>query len=51
MGHAQPLFVYFLNMMTNIVENLTINRKNVDGVLGIRTRDARRVGADGSTEI
>ena len=34
---------------TNIVHNLTI--KSVDGVLGIRNRDRRVVGADESTEL
>ena len=40
MGQDQPLFVYFrpfLNTRTNIVQNLTINGKSIDGVLGIQT--------------
>ena len=39
-------FVYFrpfLNTMTNIVQNLTVNGRCIDGVLGFRTRD-RKVG-------
>ena len=41
------LFVYFhpiLNTMTNIVQNL--HGKSIDGILEIRTRDRRIVGAD-----
>ena len=41
-GKNRPFFVYFisfLNTMTNIVQNLTIGGKGVDGVLWIRTRD------------
>ena len=52
MCQTRPLFVYFrsfLNTMTNIVQHLTL--KSIDGVLGIRTRDCRMVGADESTEL
>ena len=34
-----------------IVQNLTLNGKSIDGVLGIRTRDHRMIGADESTEL
>ena len=37
--------------MKNIVQNLTINGRGIDGVQGIRTRDRRMVGADESTEL
>ena len=37
--------------MTSIVQNLTINGRSIDGVLGIRTRDRSMVGADKSTEL
>ena len=36
--------------MTNVVQ-WTINRKSVDGGLGIRTRDRRMEGVDESTEL
>ena len=54
MGQTQHLFVYFRpfpNTMTNIAQNLTINGRSIDGVLGIRTRNHRIVGADESTEL
>ena len=55
MGQArQPLFVYFrpfLSTMTNVVQNLTVKGKSVDGMLGIRTRDFKMVGAAESTEL
>ena len=41
-------FVYFppfLNTMTNIVQNLTLTGRSIDGVLGIRTQDRKLVGA------
>ena len=37
--------------MTNIAQNFTINGIRVDGVLGIRTRDRKMVGADESTGL
>ena len=49
MGQTRPLFRPFLNTMTIVVENLTI--KCIDGVLGIRTRYRKMVGADKSTEL
>ena len=54
MGQVWPLFVYFnpfLNAMTNIVQNLIINGKSKDGVLGIRTLDCKMVGADEPAEL
>ena len=46
------LFVYFrsfLNAITNVVHNLTMTRKSIDGVLGIRTQDCKMVGTDEAT--
>ena len=40
MGQSRPLFVYFGSF-----------EKSVDGVLGIRTRGRRMVGADETTEL
>ena len=37
--------------MTNIVQNLTIKGRSVDGVLGIRAWDCRMLGSDKSTEL
>ena len=54
MGQIWPIFIYFrsfLNTMTNIAKELTINGIRVDGVLGIRTRDRKMVGADESTGL
>ena len=51
---TRPLFVYFrpfLNTMTNIVQNLTIIGKSVDGVLWIKTAGCRMAGTDESTEF
>ena len=53
---AKPglLFVYFhpiLNTMTNKVLNLTMHGKSIDGILEIRTRDRRIVGADEYTQL
>ena len=42
MGKTQPPFVYFRpprNTMTSIVQNLTMQCKSVDGVLGTRTQE------------
>ena len=53
MGQPRPPFVYFrpfLNALTKI-EQQTINGKDIDGVLEIRTRDSRMDGADESTEL
>ena len=43
-------FGLFLNTMTNIVQNLTINRQSIDDSLGIRTWDRRKVSTDKSSE-
>ena len=43
-GQSRPLFVYFL-ITISIIE------KSIDGVLGIRTRSRRMVGADETTEL
>ena len=54
MGKTRPLYEFFrpsINIMKNIVQNLTINGRGIDGVQGIRTRDRRMVGADESTEL
>ena len=37
--------------MTNIAQILSLNWISIDGVLGIRTRDRRIVGADKSTQL
>ena len=50
MGRTLPVLGPFLNIMTYKVQNLTINGTSIDGVLGIRTRDHRMVGAHESTE-
>ena len=50
-GQNLPLFVYFLSFhLTNIAQILKMI-KSVDGVLGTRTRDGKKVGADESTEL
>ena len=54
MGQTRVLFVYFRtfhNLMTNIKQNLTLNGKSMDGMLGIRTRDRWMLGADESTDL
>ena len=54
MGQNRPPFVYFhpyLKTMTTMVQNLTINRKSMDGELGLRTRNLRMVGTNESTEL
>ena len=50
----RPPFVYFrpfLNAMTDMLQNMTINGKSIDGVLGIQTWDCRMVCACKSTEL
>ena len=47
MGQSRPLFVYFRHFLITI----SIIEKNIDGVLGIRTRGRRMVGADETTEL
>ena len=54
MCQTRPLFVSFrpfLTTMTNIKQNLTIDGRSLNGVLGIRNRDHRVKGADESTEL
>ena len=54
MGQIWHLFVCFgrfLNVITNIVQQLTTNGRSVDGVHGIRAWDCRIVGTDESTEL
>ena len=46
MGHYRPLFVYFRSFLVTISIE-----KSIDGVLGIRTRGRRMVGADETTEL
>ena len=47
MGQSRPLFVYFRSFLTISLQN----EKSIDGVLGIRTRGRRMVGADETTEL
>ena len=47
MGQFRPLFVYFRYFL----DTISIIEKSVDGVLGIRTRGRRMVGADETTEL
>ena len=54
MGQTRPLFGYcrpFLRTMTKLIQNLTINERSEDGVLGIQIWDGRIVGSDESTEF
>ena len=48
MGQSRPLFVYFCPFPITISIQI---EKSVDGVLGIRTRGRRMVGADETTEL
>ena len=48
MGQSRPLFVYFCYFLDTISIQI---EKSVDGVLGIRTRGRRMVGADDTTEL
>ena len=53
-GPNPASFVYFrpfLDSMTNIVHNLTINGTSIDGVREIQTQDRRIVGPHESTEL
>ena len=47
MGQSRPLFVYFRSFLTISIQI----EKSVDGVLGIRTRGCRMVGADETMEL
>ena len=49
MGQSRPLFVYFRYFLDTI--SIIQIEKSIDGVLGIRTRGRRMVGADGTTEL
>ena len=46
MGQYRPLFVYFRSFLVTISIE-----KSIDGVLGIRTRGRKMVGADETTEL
>ena len=48
MGQSRPLFVYFRSFLVTISIQI---EKSIDGVLGIRTRDRRMVGADDTIEL
>ena len=48
MGQSRPLFVYFRSFLVTISTQI---EKSIDGVLGIRTRGCRMVGADKTTEL
>ena len=49
MGQSRPLFVYFCYFL--IIISIIQIEKSVDGMLGIRTRGRRMVGADETTEL
>ena len=49
MDQSRPLFVYFRYFLDTI--SMIQIEKNVDGVLGIRTRCRRMVGADETTDL
>ena len=49
MGQSRPLFVYFRYFLITI--SIIQIEKSVDGVLGIRTRGRRMVGAEETTEL
>ena len=48
MGQSRPLFIYFRSFLVTISIQI---EKSVNGVLGIRTRGRRMVGADETTEL
>ena len=48
MGQSRPFFVYFHSFPVTISTQI---EKSIDGVLGIRTRGRRMVGADETTEL
>ena len=48
MGRSRPLFVYFPSFLVTISMQI---EKSIDGVLEIRTRCCRMVGADKTTEL
>ena len=47
----RPPFVYFRPFLNAMLQNMTINGKSIDGVLGIQTWDCRMVCACKSTEL
>ena len=49
MGQSRPLFVYFRYFFITI--SIIQIEKSIDGVLGIRTRGRKMVGADETTEL
>ena len=49
MGQPRPLFVYSRHFLVTI--SVIQTEKSIDGMLGIRTRGRRMVGADVTTEI
>ena len=49
MGQSRPLFVYFRYFLNTI--SIIQIEKSVDGVLGIRTRGRRMVGAEENKEL
>ena len=49
MGLSRPLFVYFHYFLITI--SIIQIEKSIDGVLGIRTRGHRMVGADKTMEL
>ena len=49
MGQSRPLCVYFRYFLGTI--SIIQIEKSEDGVLGIRTRGRRMVGADETTEL
>ena len=48
LGQSRPLFVYICSFLITISIQI---EKSIDGVLGIRTRGHRMVGADETTEL
>ena len=49
MGQPRPLFVYSRHFLVTI--SVIQTEKSIDGMLGIRTRGRRMVGADVTTEL
>ena len=50
-GNTPFPFPPFLNTLTNIAQNLTINGISISGELGIQTRDRRMEGSNESTDL
>ena len=52
MGQSRPLIIfYFRSFLVPTIISIIQIEKSVDGVLGIRTRGLRMVGADETTEL